>query len=185
MINKTMTQVRVIVRAGSQDICRTGAETAVGFLQRCFAKFGSSYEISVKVSCSSCRQDYVDLSVVQEAAAQGKTERECGRCHRKRLSVDDLLNGFKDTRPIEELVWHPYHRLQHPGLYWRKVYRFVYELFLYLRKKKTIIVTYCFKRMVEVKKLKGRHWQRIMKEEPYICTYVESKVKLRWYKKKK
>jgi len=117
MINKTMTQVRVIVRAGSQDICRTGAETAVGFLQRCFAKFGSSYEISVKVSCSSCRQDYVDLSVVQEAAAQGKTERECGRCHRKRLSVDDLLNGFKDTRPIEELVWHPYHRLQHPGLY--------------------------------------------------------------------
>lgn len=117
MVNKTMAEVRVIVRAGSQDICRTGAETTVGFLQRCFAKFGSSYEISVKVSCSTCRQYYFDLLVVQEAAAQGETERECGRCHGKKLSVDDLLNGFKDTRPITELDWHPYQRLQHPGLY--------------------------------------------------------------------
>ena len=117
MVFKTMTEVRVIVRAGSQDICRKGAETAVGFLQRCFAKFGSFYEISVKVSCSWCRQYYVDLLDVQEAATQGKTERECGSCHGERLSVDGLLNGFKDDRLIKELDWHPYHRLQHPGLY--------------------------------------------------------------------
>ena len=117
MINKTMTEVRVIVRAGSQDQCRTGAATAVGFLQRCFAKFGSSYEISVKVSCRWCRQYYVDLSVVQEAAAQGETERECGRCHGKRLLVDDLLNGFKDTQPIKELDCQPFLGLHDPGLY--------------------------------------------------------------------
>ena len=117
MINKTMTEVRVIVRAGSQDQCRTGAATAVGILQRCFAKFGSSYEIGVKVSCRWCRQYYVDLSVVQEAAAKGETERECGRCHGNRLPLEDVLNGFKDTRPIKELDWKPYHGLQHPGLY--------------------------------------------------------------------
>ena len=117
IINKNLTEVRVIVRAGSQDVCKTGAETAVGFLQRCFSKFESLYEISVEVSCSTCRQYYVGLLAVQEAASQGETERECGRCHEKGLSFDVLLNGFKDTRPIKELGWRPYHRLEHPGLY--------------------------------------------------------------------
>lgn len=117
IINKSVTEIRVIVRAGSQDICRTGAETAVGFLRRCFAKFESSYEISVEVSCSMCRQHYVGLVAVQEVASQGETERECRRCHEKGFSADVLLNGFKVTRPIKELDWRPYHRLEHPGLY--------------------------------------------------------------------
>lgn len=117
IINKSVTEVRVIVRAGSQDICKTGAEAVVGFLQRCLAKFESSDEISVEVSCSTCRQYYVALLAVQEAASQGETELECGRCHEKGLSVDVLLNGFQDTRPIKELGWRPYHRLEHPGLY--------------------------------------------------------------------
>lgn len=115
VVNKTVAEVRVTVRAGSQDMCSKGAEAALSFLQRCFAKFGSSCEISVKTSCSICRQYYVDLSVVQEAAAKGETEFECGRCHGQ-LAVDDLLNGFKDTRPMTELDWHPFHRPQHPGL---------------------------------------------------------------------
>ena len=117
IINKSVTEIRLIVRAGSQDICRTGAETAVGFLQRCFAKFETSYEISVEVSCTMCRQHYVGLFALQEAASQGKPEPKCGRCYEKGLSVDVLLNGFKDTRPIKELDWRPYHRLEHPGLY--------------------------------------------------------------------
>ncbi|XP_078383909.1 uncharacterized protein LOC144666360 isoform X1 [Oculina patagonica] len=113
-VNKAVAEVRVTVRSGSQDMCSTGAEAAVSFLQRRLTKFGSSCEISVKTSCSICRQYYVDLSVVQEAAAQGETERMCGRCH-GHLAVDDLLNGFKDTRPMTELDWHPFHRPQHPG----------------------------------------------------------------------
>lgn len=117
MVNKTMSEVRVIVRSASQEICRAGAETTVGFLQRCFAKSQSSYETSIKVSCYECRQYYVDLHVMQEAAAQGETESECERCHGNRLSIDDLLNGSKDTRPIKELDWYPSHRLQRPGLY--------------------------------------------------------------------
>lgn len=122
VINKTVAEVRVSVRACSQDFCSKGGEATVDFLQRCFAKFASSCEINVKVSCSVCRQHYVDLSVVQEAAAQGETERNCGRCHGNTLSVGDLLNGFKDTRPIPELDWHPFHRPLHPGLLKRKYF---------------------------------------------------------------
>lgn len=115
VVNKAVAEVRVTVRACSQEMCSMGAEATVGFLQRCFDKFGSLCEISVKTSCSMCRQYYVDLSVVQEAAAQGEAERKCGRCHGQ-LAVDDMLNGFKDTRPIIELDWRPFHQSHPPGL---------------------------------------------------------------------
>lgn len=115
VVSKAVAEIRVTVRAGSQDTCSMGAEAAVGFLQGYLTKFDSSCEISVKTSCMICRQHHVDLAMVQETAAQGETGRECGRCHGQ-LAVDDLLNGFKDTRPITELVWRPFHRSQPPGL---------------------------------------------------------------------
>ena len=116
-INKTVTEVRVTVRADSQDVCRTGAEATVCFLQRCFSRFDSLCEIKVMVSCSACRQNYFDVAPLQEAAAaRGENECHCEICHDNKSTLSDLLNGFKDSRPISDLDWHPFHRSQHPGM---------------------------------------------------------------------
>ena len=117
VINKSVAEVRLTVRAADQIICSTAAEEMLSFLQNCFQESGNSYKFSVKASCSVCRQYYVDLIDVQEAAAQGETVRACGRCHGNKLSFSDLLNGFTETRPATELDWRPFHTPLDPGFY--------------------------------------------------------------------
>ena len=115
VINKSVAEMRLTVRANSQDMCSRGAEAAVSFLQRCCEKLQSSFEVSIKTSCSVCRQYYVDFPDVQEAEARGDMKLSCGRCHAKNVSVGDSLNGFKETRAAVELNWKPFHGLQETG----------------------------------------------------------------------
>lgn len=117
LINKTVAEMRLTVRACRPDMCSVGAEKMVKFLRNCLAKMGTSCEISVKASCSTCRQYYIDLTEVNETAAHGDTELLCKRCHGNKLPVSDLLNGFIETRPATELDWRPFHRLQAPGYF--------------------------------------------------------------------
>ena len=116
LVNKRLAEVRVTVRSFNQDICSRGAEATVVFLQSCFDKCGTFCEVSVKASCSVCRQYYVDMTDVLKAAAQGDTERMCERCHGNKITIGDLLNGFKETRPTSELDWRPFHTPPHTGL---------------------------------------------------------------------
>ena len=116
VVNKTVAEVRVTVRANNQDICSKGAEATVGFLLGCCEKLGTSCKITVKASCSVCRQYYIDLTDVQEAATKGDIEHTCGRCYGNKLSVGDLLNGFKEARAAVELNWRPFHSPLQTGL---------------------------------------------------------------------
>ena len=120
VVNKTVAEVRLIVRANNQDICSKGAAAVaaatVGFLPTVCEKLDTSCKVNVKTSCSVCRQYYIDLTDVQEAATEGDFERTCGRCYGNKLSVGDLLNGFKETRAAVELNWKPFHSHLQPGL---------------------------------------------------------------------
>lgn len=116
VVNKTVAEIRLTVRANNQDICSKGAAAIVGFLQTCCEKLGTSCKVSVKASCSVCRQYYIDLTDVQEAATEGDIERTCGRCYGNKWSVGDLLNGFKETRAAVELNWKPFHSHLQLGL---------------------------------------------------------------------
>lgn len=116
VINKSIAEMRLTVRANSQDMCSRGAEATVSFLQRCCENLRWSLEVSIKSSCRVCRQYYVDFCEVQEAKARGDMMLSCGRCHAKNVLVDDSLNGFKETRAAVELNWKSFHGLQETGM---------------------------------------------------------------------
>ena len=103
-VNKTVMEVRVTVRAHSQDVCRAGAEATVRFLKTSLANLPGFCEI--KVSCSACQQHYFDLSFLQEATVRGVDRCHCERCYDKKSNINDMLNGFKDTQLIPVLEWH-------------------------------------------------------------------------------
>ena len=117
IVNRSVAEVRVTVRAPGQTICTKATEEVLSFLQNCIKELDHSYQFTVKVSCSVCRQYYVDLIEVQEAAGQGETERACGRCHGNQMSFSNLLNGFTESRPAPEFDWRPFYRAPDPGLY--------------------------------------------------------------------
>lgn len=117
IVNRSVAEVRVTVRAPGQTICTKATEEVLSFLQNCIKELDHSYQFTVKVSCSVCRQYYVDLIEVQEAAGQGETERACGRCHGNQMSFSNLLNGFTESRPAPEFDWRPFYRARDPGLY--------------------------------------------------------------------
>ena len=116
IVNRSVAEVRVTVRAPDQSTCTKATEGILSFLQNCIKELDHSYEFTVKVSCSVCRQYYVDLIEVQEAAGQGETERACGRCHGNQMSFSNLLNGFTECRPAPEFDWRTLHRASDPGL---------------------------------------------------------------------
>lgn len=105
-VNKTVMEVRVTVRAHSQDVCRAGAEATVRFLKTSLANLPGFCEI--KVSCNACQQHYFDLSFLQEATALGVDRCHCERCYDKKSNISDMLNGFKDTQLIPVLEWHSF-----------------------------------------------------------------------------
>ncbi|XP_022789661.1 uncharacterized protein LOC111329287 isoform X1 [Stylophora pistillata] len=104
-VNKTVLEVRVTVRAHSQDVCKAGADETLRFLKTRFTTCLGYCEI--KVSCRACRQHYFDLSLLQEAAALDEDRCHCERCHDKKSTISDMLNGFKDTQSMPALEWHP------------------------------------------------------------------------------
>lgn len=109
--NRTVTEIRVTVRASSQDTCCSGADAIGSFLQRCCETLGLSGGTNIKASCSVCHQFYIDLADIKEMLLQGDAHLSCGRCHGS-VPVSELLNGFIETRAALEMNWKPFHGLQ-------------------------------------------------------------------------
>ena len=116
IVNGSVAEIRIIVRANSQDKCKNVAEELESFLQTCYGTLGLSSAVNFKASCSICRQYYIDLADIQQVSMRGdEGHMSCRRCHRN-IPVGDLLNGFKETRAVLEMNWRPFHELQGTGL---------------------------------------------------------------------
>ena len=134
IVNGHVAEIRVIVRANSQDKCKSVAQELESFLQKCYGTPGLSSEVNFKASCSICRQYYIDLADIQQVSMRGDEGHvSCGRCHRN-IPVGDLLNGFKETRAVLEMNWRPFHGLQGTGLFFKAsiiILNFDYKIITY------------------------------------------------------
>lgn len=116
IVNASVAEIRIIVRANSREKCKSVTQEMESFLQTCYGTLGLSSEVNFKASCSICRQCYIDLADIQEVSMRGDEDHvSCKRCYRN-IPVGDLLNGFNEMRDVLEMNWRPFHGLQVTGL---------------------------------------------------------------------
>ena len=101
LVNRSISEVRVVVRSDSLETCGKVADTIVESQSEFLREF---CEGSIKVSCCNCLHQYIDLSDVQSAESQGKTEIKCQGC-RKNVAVNNLLKGCKGARVPPDLTY--------------------------------------------------------------------------------
>lgn len=112
IVNASVAEIRIIVRANSREKCKSVTQEMESFLETCYGTLGLSSEVNFKASCSICRQCYIDLADIQEVSMRGDEDHvSCKRCHRN-IPVGDLLNGFNEMRDVLEMNWRPFHGLQ-------------------------------------------------------------------------
>ena len=108
LVNKTVAEIRVTVRASTQDLCAVGVEHIVDQLRGLLNEIMDPSEVAVKVSCSICRRQYHDVPAVHKVAAQENTRLKCAKCGDNKVSPGNLLRGFNETRPFPEMIWNPF-----------------------------------------------------------------------------
>ena len=101
LIDRSITEFRVVVQSQSTEIARKAADDVVKVLQDGHAPKETS---DLHVSCQKCFKSTITLEIAEDVAKASEQETiTCPRCNHPSVAAQ-LLSGYQETRELPDLL---------------------------------------------------------------------------------
>ena len=101
LIDRSITEFRVVVQSQSTEIARKAADDVVKVLQDGHAPKETS---DLHVSCQKCFKSTITLEIAEDVAKASEQETiTCPRCNHPSVAAE-LLSGYQETRELPDLL---------------------------------------------------------------------------------